>query len=78
MARTIYDDGLLKWEVYVSGGQPNSKVAARIFFLCLDAPMTPARCVLREDGDVAAAQRAIMEMSDDDLRELLATSVEVG
>jgi hypothetical protein len=32
MSRKIADDNFLEWEVYVSGGQPDSVEAARIFF----------------------------------------------
>ena len=74
MARKITDANFLEWEVYVSGGQPDSKEAARIFFYCLDAPMNPARFVEHESRNVAQAQAALLEMSDDQLRELLGTA----
>ena len=48
-----------------------SKEAARIFFYCLDAPMNPARFVEHESGNVAKAEAALIEMSDEELRELL-------
>ena len=48
MSRKITDDNFLEWEVYVSGGQPDSVESARIFFYCLDAPMNPARFVRHE------------------------------
>jgi hypothetical protein len=72
MARTFIDDNFLEWEVYVSGGQPNSDEAARIFFYCLDAPMEPARFVEHESRNVARAEAALLEMSDEELRTLLA------
>ncbi len=75
MARTFMDDDMANWEAYVSGGQPGSTKAARIFFLCLDSPMNRARFILYESGSVAAAERALVEMSDDDLRAALADSV---
>ena len=71
MARTITDGNFLEWEVYVSGGQPDSKEAARIFFYCLDAPMNPARFIEHDSRNVARAEAALLEMSDDELRELL-------
>lgn len=71
MARKIIDENFLEWEVYVSGGQPDSKEAARIFFYCLDAPMNPARYVEHESRNVARAEAALLEMSDDELRSLL-------
>lgn len=71
MARKIIDENFLEWEVYVSGGQPDSKEAARIFFYCLDAPMNPARYVEHESRNVARAEAVLLEMSDDELRSLL-------
>lgn len=71
MSRTFIDDNFLEWEAYVSGGQPGSKEAARIFFYCLDAPMNPARHVEHESRNVARAEAALLEMSDDELRTLL-------
>lgn len=76
MTRTIVDENFMNWEVYVSGGQPRTARAARIFFLCLDAPMHKARYVEHESRSVADAERDLIGMSDDDLRELLASSVE--
>jgi hypothetical protein len=75
MARTIVDDNFMTWEVYVSGGQPNTPETARLFFLCLDAPMNPARFVSHEERSVAAAERTLLEASDDELRAMLARSV---
>ena len=71
MARKITDGDFLEWEVYVSGGQPDSKEAARIFFYCLDAPMNPARFVEHESRNVAQAEAALLEMSEEELRALL-------
>lgn len=75
MARTFMDDDMANWEAYVSGGQPGGAKAARIFFLCLDSTMNRARFIPHESGSVADAQRALVEMSDDDLRAALADSV---
>ena len=76
MARTFLDENFLTWEAYVSGGQPNSPEAARIFFLCLDARTTPARFVEHESRSVAAAERDLLNVTDEDLREMLARSVQ--
>jgi len=78
MAKTFVDDNFLNWEAYVSGGQPDSPEAARIFFLCLDARTTPARFVEHQSRSVAAAERDLLQASDDDLREMLARSVQIG
>lgn len=75
MSRTITDDNFLAWEVYVSGGQPDSIEAARIFFYCLDAPMNPARFVRHESGNVAQAEAALLDMSDEQLKELLSEAI---
>lgn len=75
MARTIVDENFMSWEVYVSGGQPNTAETARIFFLCLDAPMNPARFVSHEGRSVVAAERTLIEATDGELREMLARSV---
>jgi hypothetical protein len=77
MAKTFVDENLLNWEAYVSGGQPDSPEAARIFFLCLDARTTPARFVEHESRKVAAAERDLLKATDDDLREMLARSAQV-
>lgn len=75
MARTIMDHNLLRWEAYVSGGQPDSAEAARIYFVCLDLPMDRARYVEHLSRDVAEAERELLEMGEDDLRKLLDESV---
>lgn len=75
MAREFMDDDMMRWEAYVSGGQPGGAKAARIYFLSLDSPLARARFVPHESGNVAEAERELRAMSDDDLRELLATSV---
>ena len=76
MARTVMDSNLMNWEVYVSGGQPDSPQAARLFFLCLDSPMSRARFVEHDSGDVSVAERELLSMTDNELRDLLATSTE--
>ncbi|MDT8437233.1 MAG: hypothetical protein RRA92_10820 [Gemmatimonadota bacterium] len=76
MARTFMDDDLLTWEAYVSGGQPDTPEAARIFFLCLDSPLHPARFVSHDSRSVATAERELLAANEDDLRAMLARSVE--
>ncbi|MFQ5746113.1 MAG: hypothetical protein ACE5HF_02710 [Gemmatimonadota bacterium] len=75
MARTFFDADLLRWEAYVTGGQPDSAAAARIFFNCLDAPRTRPRFVIHPSGDVSVAERELQEATDEDLAELFAASV---
>ncbi|MEN8145165.1 MAG: hypothetical protein ABFS14_09460 [Gemmatimonadota bacterium] len=76
MARTFMDSNLMNWEVYVSGGQPASPEAARLFFLCLDSRMSRARFVEHDSRDVSVAERELLSMTDDELRDLLAKSTE--
>lgn len=71
MRRTFHDPSLREWEVYVSGGQPETEAAARIYFLCLTEPRERARFVAHESGEVAEAERAVTQMEDDRLLELL-------
>lgn len=71
MRRTFHDESLREWEAYVSGGQPDTEAAARIYFLCLTEPRERARFVPHESRDVAMAERALEEMGDGELLELL-------
>lgn len=75
MAREFMDDDMMRWEAYVSGGQPDGPKAARIYFLSLDSPLARARFIPHESRSVATAERELRAMSDDDLRELLQASV---
>lgn len=75
MAREFMDDDMMRWEAYVSGGQPDGPKAARVYFLSLDSPLARARYVPHESRSVPAAERELRAMSDDDLRELLQASV---
>lgn len=72
MRRTFHDESLREWEAYVSGGQPEGKAPARIYFLCLTEPRERARYLAHESGDVATAEREVRQLSDDELLELLA------
>ena len=53
MTRTFYDQNLREWEAYVSGGQPGSVHAARIFFICPEDPDTQTRYVRYASCDAA-------------------------
>lgn len=67
MRRTFHDEDLREWEAYVSGGQPGTEAAARIYFLCLTEPRQRARYVPHEGRDVAEAERELAAMDDDEL-----------
>ena len=74
LSRTFLDGGMIRWEAYVSGGQPNTPQAARIYFVCLEDPFEPPRWVTHESRSVAEATRSLAGMSDDALVELLSRS----
>lgn len=71
MRRTFHDGDLREWEAYVSGGQPGTEAAARIYFLCLTEPRERARYMAHESRDVAKAERELEAMEDDELLALL-------
>lgn len=71
MRRTFHDESLREWEAYVSGGQPDTEAAARIYFLCLTEPRERARFVAHASRDVAQAERELREMEDRELLDLL-------
>ena len=71
MRRTFYDEDFLEWEAYVSGGQPRSEAAARLYFLCLTEPSRRARYVKEESGNTAVAERKLEKLDDSSLLELL-------
>lgn len=72
LSRTFLDEGMVRWEAYVSGGQPNTARAARIYFVCLEDPFEPPRWVPHESRSVVEATRALAGMSDADLLDLRA------
>lgn len=74
MRRTFYDEDLLEWEAYVSGGEPGTEAAARLYFLCLTAPSQRARYIAHESGNPAEAESVLYDMSDEDLLDLLQRS----
>lgn len=74
MRRTFIDSELLEWEAYVTGGQPHTPTAARIFFLCLTAPARRPLYTEHSSRDVAVAERELESMSDEELHSLLATA----
>ncbi|MDH3733659.1 MAG: hypothetical protein OEU54_08995 [Gemmatimonadota bacterium] len=74
LSRKFMDEGLIEWEAYVSGGQPDTPAAARIYFVCLEDPFARPRWVGHESGSVAEATRALTAMTNADLSGLLAES----
>ena len=78
LSRAFLDEGMIRWEAYVSGGQPNTAQAARIYFVCLEDPFAPPRWVPHESRSVAEATRALGAMSDGDLAGLLEGATPLG
>ena len=74
LSRKFMDEGLIEWEAYVSGGQPDTPAAARIYFVNLEDRFERPRWVAHESRSVAEATRALAAMSDADLAGLLAES----
>ena len=74
LSRTFLDEEMVKWEAYVSGGQPNTPAAARIYFVCLEDPYVRPRWVPHDSRNVAEATRALAAMADADLLALYAGS----
>lgn len=78
LSRKFMDGGMISWEAYVSGGQPNTPAAARIYFVCLEDVFERPRWVAHESRSVAEATRALGTMTDADLLELLGKSTPLG
>ncbi len=74
LSRVFLDDGLIQWEAYVSGGQPNTPRAARIYFVCLEDPFERPRWTAHESRNAAEATRALDRLEDVELVELLGRS----
>jgi hypothetical protein len=72
LSRQFMDEALIRWEAYVSAGQPRTAAAARIYFVCLDSPYERPRWVVHESANVAEATRALAGMNEDQLVGLLA------
>lgn len=70
MSRLFTDESLLTWEAYPSGGPFGLPDKPKIVFHCLSDPQRRARYIQHE-GDDADAQRAVRELSDRELVELL-------
>ena len=74
LSREFMDADMIRWETYVSGGQPDTPAAARIYFVCLEDPFERPRWVPHESRDVPEATRELAAMSDAELVELLERS----
>jgi hypothetical protein len=73
MSRIFVDDGLLSWEVFASAGPFGLPERPKIVFHCLSEPNRRAQFVVHE-GDQADAEQAVVDLTDDGLRELLGRS----
>ena len=77
MTREFIDNDLILWEVYPSTGQYSLPDDARLVFLCVTERERRPR-TLRLSEDVVEAGAAVEELSDNQLRELLARSGEIA
>lgn len=71
MSRTFLDENLLEWEAYVSGGQPGTTAAARIYFNCLTDRARRPLFVPHDSRDIAVAQRELARLETSDLQDML-------
>ena len=74
LSRTFLDEGMVRWEAYISGGQPGTPQAARIYFVCLEDPFEAPRWVAHESRSVAEATRVLAVMGEGELLALHASS----
>lgn len=76
MGRTIQDDDLRRWEVFATTGPYGGTHPARLVFRCLTERGLRAR-KSEIDGDKSDAERAVQELPDTELLDLLHESVEL-
>lgn len=76
MSRTFNDHVLQTWEAFASGGRFGFPGHAKIVFQCVSDTAVRPRFVV-SSGDEATAEEAVHEYSDEQLREMLAKSVEL-
>ncbi|HKJ92307.1 MAG TPA: hypothetical protein VJ957_04020 [Longimicrobiales bacterium] len=69
MSRSFQDPDLLVWETYGTNGAHGAPDHAHIMFHCVSDPSRRARYVTR-DGSVAAAEKAVSELSQKELLRL--------
>ncbi len=74
MRRILMDNQFDEWEAYVSGGQPGTRAAARVMFVCISTPTHRPRFVKHGSGDPAEAEHELHHMADTDLLELFKSS----
>ena len=76
MSRTFNDQCLHTWEAFATGGRFGMAVRAKIVFQCVtDTTVRPRFIVSR--GDEADAEGTVHDYTDEQLREMLARSVEL-
>ena len=76
MSVTFTDDDLHSWEAYPTGGDCGLSINPRIVFNCVSAPTTRPRYV-EVPGDEADAQSLVQQESLEELKAMLARSVEI-
>lgn len=77
LTRTLLDRELRRWEAYATPGDFGLPNPAKIAFRCTsDAGERPRVIVF--GGDKAEAERAVVELTEDDLRRMLQSAEAVG
>lgn len=77
MSREFIDEDLILWEVHASTGRYSLPDDGRLVFLCVTDRKRRPRTV-RHGDDAVAAGAAVQELPDEELRALLARSVEIS
>lgn len=76
MSRTFTDHGLNTWEAFATGGRFGLAKRAKIVFQCVSDGNLRPRFVV-STGDEADAEGTVHDYTDDQLRAMLAKSVEL-
>lgn len=76
MARQFIDKNLVLWQVHSSTGRFGLPEGGRLVFLCISDREQPPRSV-PFNGDLLEAEAAMMELTDEELRELLERATEM-
>jgi hypothetical protein len=77
MSRYIQDGEFRRWEAFATTGDFGRANPARISFRCRSQPELRARAVFIE-GDKSDAEKAVVEMSEEELESLFEQAEEVG
>lgn len=77
MSRFIQDEDFQRWEAFATTGEFGAANPARIGFRCVSDPDVEPRATFIE-GDKSDAERAVSEMSPEELMELFREAEALG